>query len=130
MDQILVTILIAAFACSALANDFHVAPTGNDANPGTAEKPFATLQRARDAVCSSMRNGAPMEGVTVWIAAGSYPQNTMFQLNASDSGTPEAPVVYRDKEGADVRISGGFRRFQATAQLQAHPVREDRPIRR
>lgn len=107
MNQILITILISAFACSALAVEFHVASNGNDDNPGTAEKPFATLEKARDSVRSTLRNGAPMEGVTVWIAGGSYPQNTMFQLNTSDSGTPDAPVMYRAKDGADVRISGG-----------------------
>ena len=52
MNQNLITILIAAFACSALAAEFHIASTGNDANPGTAAKPFATLQKARDAVRS------------------------------------------------------------------------------
>ena len=30
--------------------DFHVSPTGKDANPGTKQEPFATLLRARDAV--------------------------------------------------------------------------------
>ena len=32
------------------AADFYVAPNGNDANPGTQAKPFATLERARDAI--------------------------------------------------------------------------------
>jgi len=31
--------------------DFYVAPYGDDNNPGTEQKPFATLARARDAVC-------------------------------------------------------------------------------
>jgi len=32
------------------AAEFHVAPEGNDANPGTRNAPFATLEAARDAV--------------------------------------------------------------------------------
>jgi hypothetical protein len=32
------------------AATFTVSPRGNDANPGTADRPFATLERARDAV--------------------------------------------------------------------------------
>ena len=28
----------------------HVAPDGSDQNPGTADKPFATLEKARDAL--------------------------------------------------------------------------------
>jgi hypothetical protein len=30
--------------------EFYIAPGGNDTNPGTEEKPFATLNRARNAV--------------------------------------------------------------------------------
>ncbi|MCX6873505.1 MAG: hypothetical protein NTW21_06815 [Verrucomicrobia bacterium] len=39
-----------AVAQLAPAAEFHVAPNGNDANAGTAAQPFATLERARDAV--------------------------------------------------------------------------------
>ncbi len=40
-----------ALAVSASAEMvFHVASAGNDANPGTRRKPFATLERARQAV--------------------------------------------------------------------------------
>jgi len=35
---------------STIPADFHVAPGGNDGNPDTAGKPFATLERARDAL--------------------------------------------------------------------------------
>jgi hypothetical protein len=37
--------------------DFHVAVTGSDENPGTADRPFATLARARDAVRERIRAG-------------------------------------------------------------------------
>ena len=45
--------LAIAAALTASAADFHVAPNGDDANPGTAAKPFASLTRARDAVRSA-----------------------------------------------------------------------------
>ena len=32
--------------------EFYVAPTGSDANPGSLDKPFATLDHARDIVRS------------------------------------------------------------------------------
>ncbi|MCX6943016.1 MAG: hypothetical protein NTX09_20195 [Verrucomicrobia bacterium] len=41
-----------AAALAASGVDFYVALSGDDANPGAA-KPFASLTRARDAVCSS-----------------------------------------------------------------------------
>ena len=47
---ILITSLLLAPLAALHAADFHVAPRGSDANPGTEAQPFATLQRARDAV--------------------------------------------------------------------------------
>ena len=37
---------------------FHIAPGGDDRNPGTAEAPFQTIERARDAVREICRNMA------------------------------------------------------------------------
>ncbi len=42
-----------------IAADFVVATTGSDDNPGTADKPFATLTRARDAVRKLKAGGPP-----------------------------------------------------------------------
>ena len=44
----LAVILVAATALAAA--DFYVAPGGDDSNPGTEARPFATLDRARIAV--------------------------------------------------------------------------------
>ena len=43
-------LLVAATASAAVGPDFYVARNGSDDNPGTIEKPFATIARARDAV--------------------------------------------------------------------------------
>ena len=45
------------------AAEFFVSPTGRDTNPGTLEMPFATVQRAQDAVDP---------GDTVSIRGGTY----------------------------------------------------------
>ena len=37
--------------------DFYVATDGNDNNPGTVEKPFATISRARDAIRKKISSG-------------------------------------------------------------------------
>ena len=39
--------------------DFFVATDGRDSNPGTPDRPFATLSRARDAVRELRKNGTP-----------------------------------------------------------------------
>ena len=43
-------LLILFAGLTAHAAEFHVAPNGSDDNPGTHAAPFATLERARDAV--------------------------------------------------------------------------------
>ena len=40
--------------------EFHIAPQGDDRNPGTPEQPFATLTRARDAA-RALEKTAPID---------------------------------------------------------------------
>jgi Right handed beta helix region len=56
-------LLLLATAAHARAAEFFVAPDGSDGDPGTREKPFATVQRAQEAA-------AP--GDTVFIRGGTY----------------------------------------------------------
>lgn len=82
----------------------HVAPNGQDAWNGTAERPFRTLEKARDTL-----RALPLErraGATVLVQAGDYPLAMAgFELGAEDGGTAEAPVIYR-AEGK-VALQGG-----------------------
>src|SRR5512138_3324190 len=41
------------------AGEYWVSPTGNDTGPGTEERPFATPQRARDALREARKGGLP-----------------------------------------------------------------------
>lgn len=92
----------------ATAEDFHVAPDGNDTNPGTHAQPFATLERARDAIRAARKDGVlPKGGATVWIRGGDYILNQPLELGAADSGTADAPIVYRAQAGELVRLIGG-----------------------
>ena len=89
------------------AVEYFVAPQGNDANPGTREKPFATLEKARDAIRALKAGGALPGPVGVSLLPGEYPMERTFELTAADSGTEAAPIVYRaDKKGAAVLYGG------------------------
>ena len=81
---------ISQLACLG-ATTWHVAPQGRDTNPGTADAPFATLERARDAV----RAARATDGATVEIHAGTYVRSESFKLGPQDSGSATAPVVWR-----------------------------------
>lgn len=90
------------FPASGNAVRFHVSPSGSDAADGSKAHPFATLERARDAV-----RAAKNQPATVWIAGGDYYFSRPFELTTEDSGADDRRVVYRAEEGQSPRLLGG-----------------------
>ena len=65
---------------------FYVAVDGNDNNSGSANAPFASLERARDAIRAERTQGK--EGLfAVMIAPGEYVRTAPFELGSNDSHT-------------------------------------------
>jgi hypothetical protein len=82
--------------------------TGNDASKGTASKPFASLEKARDTIRAMKEDGTiPQHGMTVELAGTFAMTTNTFALGLSDSGSnTNAPIIYRaSKKGA--RLIGG-----------------------
>ncbi len=93
---------------ASLAYDLYVSPTGSDANPGTLEEPFATLERARDQIRDlKQRENAPAGVITVWLRGGDYFRTNALELSAADSGTERTPIVWRAYPNEAVRLLGG-----------------------
>ena len=87
---------------------FYISLSGSDDNPGTNEKPFATLERARNAIREIKKAGSlPDGGITVYIRGGIYTISKTFKLTAEDSGTISAPILWRANPNEDVRFFGG-----------------------
>ncbi|KPK80242.1 MAG: hypothetical protein AMJ81_12310, partial [Phycisphaerae bacterium SM23_33] len=76
-------------------------------NPGTEGAPFATLTRAREAVRGLRAGGRPPGPVTVFVREGVYHLAETLTLTAEDSGTSDAPVIYRAYPGETVELLGG-----------------------
>ena len=106
MKTILATLLLLATAAASAA-DFYVAPAGDDANPGSADKPFATLRRARDAIRALKALRPLAEAVRVIVADGTYQLREPLVLEPLDSGTAAAPVAYQAAPDAHPVFSGG-----------------------
>lgn len=105
MKWLLCLVILSGGACSqARAAGLFVAPGGDDANPGTLEKPFATLERARDAARSLQ--GAS-EAVTVFLRGGRYELPQPLQFTPADSGTAGRPVLWCAYGPEKPVISGG-----------------------
>lgn len=121
-------------AASASGTAFYVSPNGDDSWSGiTSEKsifgtngPFATLERARDAIRELKKSGRypARGGVTVFIREGVYSLSRTFQLSAEDSGSLESPVSYRAYRNETVRLLGG----KALENLE--PVRDREVLKR
>ena len=86
--------------------DFYVASRGSDANPGTPEKPFATVAKAQEAVRGRIAAGLGSD-LTVRIRGGTYRIEKTLVFGPRDSGTDEHAVTYAAGPGEEVIISGG-----------------------
>jgi len=88
------------------AADFVVAKGGSDTNPGTAQRPFATLDRAKQAVRGRLAAGIDAD-LTVLVREGTYELAEPLVFEPADSGTAEHAVIYAAYPGETVVISGG-----------------------
>ena len=98
--------MIMTAAASAAAADVFVAPGGVDSNAGTAQKPLATLARAREVVRKRIAAGLDAD-VTVWIGGGTYFLSEPLVLGPADSPGPKHSVTYAAGPGARPVLSGG-----------------------
>jgi len=90
-----------------LQYEFHVAVNGDDSNPGTIDKPFATLEHARD-VIREISSGM-QEPILVYVHGGTYFVREPIEFAKADSGQNGYDIIYRAAEGEAPVISGGIR---------------------
>jgi len=90
------------------AQSIHVSPKGSDKNPGTKEKPVASLTAARTLARSYKKTkGLPKGGLNVIIHEGIYDLQQTFQLAEEDAGKKDAPITWSAAAGEKVNITGG-----------------------
>ncbi|MDW8038766.1 MAG: right-handed parallel beta-helix repeat-containing protein [Thermoguttaceae bacterium] len=102
----------------AMAMEFYVSPYGADTNPGTQNHPFATVQRAQQAVREVKQKGPLIEPIRVILAEGIYRIEEPIVFQPEDSGTAQAPIVYQAASGARAVVCGGrpLRGWQQTSE--------------
>ena len=102
-------VLSFAMCFSIEAAEYYVSPKGKAAAVGTVSDPFGTLESARDAIRHARNEGTlkPEEAVVVHIAPGDYFVTRSFDLRREDSGTTDAPAIYRSQKPLGARLIGG-----------------------
>jgi hypothetical protein len=101
MKTFLQSILWFALVLPAFAKPYYISPDGSDNNPGTLGKPFASLQRAQQAV--GKKPG------TVFLRGGTYYLPKTLVFTARDSGAKGTPVIFQAYQNEQPVISGGVR---------------------
>ncbi|MGL5873060.1 MAG: hypothetical protein ACRC2R_11970 [Xenococcaceae cyanobacterium] len=96
---------------------FYVASNGNDVWSGKQEEPnsdntdgpFATLQKARDAIreLKHLQGGILKQPVTVLVRGGTYFLAEPLAFTSEDSGTADSPIAYKAYPNEKPVISGG-----------------------
>ena len=90
------------------ATTLHIATDGDDTNSGSEDRPFRTFERARDELRERRARGQlGSDGAIVAVGGGRYHRSEPFGLTEADSGTSDAPIVYRAAPGESVIIDGG-----------------------
>ena len=72
--------------------EIFVSPKGKDSNPGTKEKPLATLEKARVVARMQLRN-KDHDSIIVFIRQGIYNLQKSFELDSL--GDAQQPVAIR-----------------------------------
>ncbi len=82
---------------------WHVSPAGDDAATGSADEPFATLERARDAARAARAGAAAADATpTIMLGAGIHRRTGPLELDAQDSG-----LVIRGPRDRSARLHAG-----------------------
>lgn len=94
---------------------FFVSTQGNDqwsgqrADPGTNDGPFATVTQAQQAVQKVLKTQKESRSVRVVLRGGTYFLDKPLEFGPDDSGTEKSPVIYAAAAGEQVILSGGRR---------------------
>jgi hypothetical protein len=103
-------LVLAVVSCAYGDLQLHVSPGAAAGGDGSPARPYRTLTDARDGIRALRKAGglAGNQTITVDIQPGSYALSASFELSAEDSGTADAPVIYRSGAGGRARIHGGL----------------------
>lgn len=78
---------------------------GAENGDGSFDKPFGTLEEARNKV-RAIKKDAKVP-INVYLRGGLYSRSETFTLEEQDSGTAEAPVTWQSYRGETATIVGG-----------------------
>jgi len=91
------------------AQKIYLSPAGNDNNPGTIDRPLASLSKAHERSLELRKVNSGTEPIEVIAIGGEYQMREPLFLTNQDSGTPSAPLIFKAEEGSIAVFTGGVR---------------------
>ncbi len=102
-------ILVFLISCSQQNTlELYVSPTGDDANSGTENNPFKSLEKAKVAVRLQLKD-SPGKTIVVNIKGGNYYLEKPVVYTSEDSGNENSPVVYKAVDSEEPVFTGSRR---------------------
>jgi hypothetical protein len=108
MKNVLFVLLCLIFSVKGFSQQavfFYVSVSGKDSNPGTIENPFATLDKAKNAVRRISRQHQH-DSIIVYVRGGNYSLKKTLGFDSLDTGVEDHPVVYSAYPNEEVHIRG------------------------
>lgn len=102
-------LLAGMLAAPARPAEFWISPDGSDGNPGTRERPLATVAQAQRQARELRRlaTAPPAGGVHLVLRGGVYPLSSPLVFRPEDGGTEASPTVVEAAPGEHPVLSGG-----------------------
>jgi len=88
------------------ASEIYVSPSGNDAYPGSKDKPFRTISRAKSEVRDRIREGLE-EDLSIYLREGNYNLQETLVFGLEDY-SPNHDITYSAYNGEEVEIGSGI----------------------
>ncbi|MEN6306188.1 MAG: hypothetical protein ABFD91_00400, partial [Anaerohalosphaeraceae bacterium] len=89
------------------AVEYYLASDGSDSNTGTQGSPFQSLEKAKEAVKTQLKE-TPGKSVVVNIKGGVYYLKTPVVFTSEDSGSKESSVTYKAVDGQRPIFTGSL----------------------
>lgn len=105
LSVILIIIMLILDQESTFSQKIYLSPAGNDSNPGTIDKPLASLPAARD-LARSVRSENHQQPVEIIALKGEYFMFQPLELNNSDAGSLQSPTIFKAESGTKAIFRG------------------------
>ncbi|MBF0431798.1 MAG: right-handed parallel beta-helix repeat-containing protein [Fibrobacteria bacterium] len=100
-------ILLSLNSFAAVQATYFVSPLGDDDNPGTQEKPFRSLHKARDIIRTL--NKSMSGNIVVNLRGGLHQLDSTVTLSSDDGGFNGNNIIYQAFENENPVVSGGIK---------------------